>query len=54
VAGPAANLQYTLTETLADERNERCLDTRVVVLLVSAIVRCGDLVVVNASSHSGS
>jgi hypothetical protein len=51
VARAAANLEYTLVEMFADEGNKRRLDTRVVVLLVSAVVRCGDLVVVNASSH---
>ena len=54
MAGAAANLEYTLVEMLADEGNQRRLDTGVVVLLVSSVVGFGDVVVVYASSHGGS
>ena len=40
-----------IVEGLADERNQRGLDARVIVLLVSSVVRFGDFVVVYASSH---
>ena len=54
MAGAATDLEYTQAELLADEGNKRSFDTRVVVHLVSSVVRFGDLVVVYASSHAGS
>src|SRR5712692_8924564 len=46
MAGTAANLEYTLVGMLADEGNQRCLDTRIVVFLVASVIRSGDVVVV--------
>ena len=54
MAGAAANLEYPLVEMFADESNQRRLDAGVVVLLVSPVVRVGDVVVVYASSHRDS
>ena len=46
MAGAAANLEDTLVEGLADERKQRGLDAGVIVLLVSSVVRFGDVVIV--------
>ena len=54
MAGAAANLEHALVGMLADEGNQRRLDTGVVVVLVSSVVGSGDAVVVYASSHGGS
>ena len=49
--GATANLEYTLVEMLANERNQGRLDTGIIVLLVSSVERFGNAVVVYASCH---
>ena len=51
MAGTSANFEYVLVGMLTDEDHQRRQDAGVIVLLISPVVRLGDVVVVYVSSH---
>ena len=51
MAGAAANLEDTVVALLGGEGSQCCLNTRVIILLVAAVVRVGETVVVYISNH---